>query len=836
MVIRLAGWLLWAQFSRRRVATLLSMLAIALGVALGYSVHLINAAALADFSRAMKTVQGEPDAVIVPRASTGSVPLAMINAIARDPAVLVITAVIETRVRVDRERTPLRMIGIDVFSAAAIMPHLLPEAGAPGSAGDLLNGEILASPTLLATLGKQPGDEVTLIRGDQQWRATIGGTLPLGVGQDLLLIADIAWLQERFGPADGVSEGRIRLLPGTNLTSWRTGLTKRLPPELLLRVSDDDAQRVSNVSRAYRVNLNVLALVALLTGAFLVFATQLTAVAERSTQFALLGVLGLSPRMRLMQVLLEGLASGVPGSALGLGLGYLMALAFTRTLGGDLGGGYFSGSAPVIALHAEALFAFFALGCLASLGGALYPAWINRRQPLAQALKTGFVHRPQAIRKGARWQIPLLLLLSALVLTQLPPVFKLPIAGYLAIALLLTVGVALAPPLTKALFGWLAKQPLSPPLRLAAQNVAQAPLLAQVAASGLIVSFALTASMVVMVASFRTAVDQWLDHVLPAPLYLRSRATPLANDLLAALAEADSPFARSEETMHASLTLDPRQPAVALLVRDVERDNPGARLPFAGAVLPPPREQAVVWVSEPLHEIYGVSPGHTLRLPLAGQEVDVFVGGVWRDYSRQFGAIVISRHDFLQLGGRLQASELALWPHPGREAQCREWLRPWLERYGLELADAVAIRELSLSIFDKSFAVTYALEAAALVIGLFALAVTLAASVWLRARELATLSALGFDRRMLSRAVTCEGALIATIGVLIGLACGVGIGAVLTYVVNPQAFHWRMPLAVPWLTVSAGGLLMLAAAVLASHHAARQATRLPVAQTLAGAQ
>lgn len=836
-MIRLVCWLLWAQFCRHRLAALLSMLAMALGVALGYSVHLINTAALADFSRAMKTVHGEPDAVVVARASTGSVPLALINALARDPAVLAVAAVIETRIRIDRLQTPLRLIGIDPFSAAAVMPELLSGDGDDAPAGNLLKGQIMASPALLERLGKHAGDAVTLVRGDQQWQTTIGGTLRIDLGRDELLVADVAWLQEHFGPAGGVSEGRVRLAPETNAANWRTDLAKRLPPDLLLRAADDDATRISNVSRAYRVNLNVLALVALLTGAFLVFATQLTAVAQRSTQFAVLGVLGLSPRMRLLQVLLEGLASGIPGAVLGLALGYLMALAFTQMLGGDLGGGYFSGNTPVIMIEAKALIGFFALGCLASVAGAFYPAVLNRRQPLAQALKSGFVAGRPVSRAKVRYGLPMWLLLAALLLVQLPPVFDLPLAGYAAIALLLVVGIALAPPLTQAVFGWTARRRrLSPPLRLAAQSVAQAPLLAQVAASGLIVSFALTASMVIMVASFRTAVDAWLDHVLPAPLYLRSRATPLANDLLAALAGADSPFVRSEATMHAALTLDPQQPGVALLVREIERDNPGAHLPFTGPLRQPSPEQAVVWVSEPLHEIYGVVPGQILRLPLAGRQVDVFVGGIWRDYSRQFGAIVISRDDFLRLGGRLQASELALWPHPGMEAPSRVWLQPWLDRYGLELADAAAIRALSLSIFDKSFAVTYALEAAALLIGLFALAVTLAASVGLRARELATLSALGFDRRMLSRVVRYEGSLIAAIGVIVGLACGVGIGAILTQAVNPQSFHWRMPLAIPWFMVGTGALLTLAAAVFASHHAARQATRLPVAQVLAGAQ
>ena len=122
----LSWWLIRAQFRTRRAATLLSMLAIALGVALGYAIHLINDAALADFSRAMKSVQGDPDAVIAARDSAGSVPLATINEIARDPAVLIVAAVIETRVRIDNARTPVTLIGLDIFSAAAVMPKLLP--------------------------------------------------------------------------------------------------------------------------------------------------------------------------------------------------------------------------------------------------------------------------------------------------------------------------------------------------------------------------------------------------------------------------------------------------------------------------------------------------------------------------------------------------------------------------------------------------------------------------------------------------------------------------------------------------------------------------------------
>jgi putative ABC transport system permease protein len=86
---------------------------------------------------------------------------------------------------------------------------------------------------------------------------------------------------------------------------------------------------------------------------------------------------------------------------------------------------------------------------------------------------------------------------------------------------------------------------------------------------------------------------------------------------------------------------------------------------------------AVVWISEALHEIYRIVPGQTLRLPLLGRAVDVFVGGVWRDYSRQFGAVAISRDDYRRLGGDFQPTDLALWPLPGQEAAASGWLAPY---------------------------------------------------------------------------------------------------------------------------------------------------------------
>src|ERR1019366_6867708 len=103
-----------------------------------------------------------------------------------------------------------------------------------------------------------------------------------------------------------------------------------------------------NLSRAYRVNLTVLALVAMFSGAFLGFSILSLSLAKRQQQLPLLGVLGLPARGRLALVLAESALLGVIGSALGIVGGTGLAAIALRLFGGDLGGGYFPGVAPTL--------------------------------------------------------------------------------------------------------------------------------------------------------------------------------------------------------------------------------------------------------------------------------------------------------------------------------------------------------------------------------------------------------------------------------------------------------------------------------------------------------
>jgi putative ABC transport system permease protein len=333
--------------------------------------------------------------------------------------------------------------------------------------------------------------------------------------------------------------------------------------------------------------------------------------------------------------------------------------------------------------------------------------------------------------------------------------------------------------------------------------------------------------MAIMVASFRNSLDDWLAHVLPADVYVRPGTgsdtaffAPADQDRIAqANGVARVEFARSQ-----SVLLDAARPRVTLIARTV--DDPARRLPLVGeAVLPGPGDPPPVWVSEAIVDVYRFAPGQRVSLPLAGANVEFTVAGVWRDYVRQNGALLIDRARYIDATGDRDASEAAIWLRGG--ASVADVVRALEDAAGgadrVAIATAGEIRAISLATFDRTFAVTYALEAAAVVIGLAGLASSFGALALARRREFGMLRHLGMTRRQVGAMLAVEGFAVSAIGLLTGLALGFAISLILIHVVNRQSFHWSMDLSVPWAGLAAFALALLSLALVTSLIAAREA-------------
>jgi putative ABC transport system permease protein len=328
--------------------------------------------------------------------------------------------------------------------------------------------------------------------------------------------------------------------------------------------------------------------------------------------------------------------------------------------------------------------------------------------------------------------------------------------------------------------------------------------------------------MAIMVSSFRIAVDDWLQLLLPAPLYLRAAPAGDSGFLSAsdqAAIAATPGIARAEFLRSTQITLDTRLPPVALIARPIDPRNPAARLPLTGVPLVPAGDTAPpAWVSEAMADLYRLQVGSRITLPVGGQSATFTVAGIWRDYARQFGAVVIDQADYRKLTNDTRATDAALWPAPGvTTAQVAARIRGRVAGGDrLSFSEPGEIRAASLKIFDRSFAVTYLLEAVAVLIGLFGIGASFGAQALSRTREFGVLRHLGVTRRQIAALLVLEGALMALLGVASGLVLGTGIAAVLVYVVNPQSFHWTMGLHMPWaLVVTLASSVVLAAALTA---------------------
>jgi putative ABC transport system permease protein len=795
--------------------------AIAVGVALGLAVHLVNASALSEFSRAVSTVNGDAE-LQVRSATPKGFDEQLYPRLVRLEGVSAASPVIELKAVTERPDEQITVLGLDVLRAAAVTPSLLgrpvaatdsEEARGPASEAAFDEAAIFLSEGALE--GRGIGQVITLTNGGRTASFRIAGVAPgVGEGQKVAVL-DIAAAQWRLGEIGRLQRIDLKLDEGVDVGRMRAAIAAALPADAQLVTRDSEARRSDSLSRAYRVNLDMLALMALLTGGFLVYSAQSLSVARRRSQFALLRVLGVRQRALLTQVLVEGISVGLVGGLAGLALGFGLASGALRLLGGDLGGGYFGDAQPELIFSPTAAIVFLALGLMTAVVGSLAPAREAARAQPAVALKNaGDVVDP---RVSPRIWPALALLVAGAAAAFAPAIDGIPLLGYASMALLLAGGVAAMPWLARVLLAPAQRLNLRwPAIDLAFKRLWGAPSQAAVALCGIVASTSLMVAMAVMVSSFRGSVDDWLLQVLPADLYVRVDGAGSGGgfDPAAQAALAATPgVARIVFLKTTSLMLSADQPPLAVLVRPMTGVEDGP--PMIDQALTPPAGEVPVWVSEPAAWLYGWKAGQRIVLPIDGAKA-FFVAGVWRDYARQHGAVTLDDRDYIRLTGDRWRSEASVDVVEGRSAtEVAEALRSRLPpdiAARVTFAEPATLRAFALRLFDRSFAVTYGLEAIAILVGLAGVAATVSAQTLARTKEFGMLRHLGVTRRQIVAMLVMEGALLGAVGVVAGIGLGLIMSQVLIHVVNPQSFHWTMETKLPWALLASVAVALVASA------------------------
>jgi putative ABC transport system permease protein len=825
--------LLLSQLREQPGRLAVTVLSIALGVALGAAVYLVNAAALNEFGLATKRLVGDADVVI--RGPRDGFAERVYQELARDPAVRAASPVLELEVALPAKRDTLKVLGLDPFVAAALQPALIGDV--ERRALDLFAPDaIVLSNRAAAELNLRAGDRLPVLVGDGAKDLRVIEVLPEETYTQALGIMDIASAQWLFGMIGRLNRIDLSLSPGVDAERYRAALNRRLPAGILAIAPQAERDRAATVTRAYRVNLNMLALVALWTGAFLVFSTQSLSALRRRRTFGLLRALGVTRRELELALLGEGALLGLAGSGLGIALALAFAAGLLRLLNGDLGNTQLNVAGAALGAAPMSLLVFAAIGTAIAAAGAWLPARSAARQAPARALKGGD-ETPAAV-VGKSWIAGLVLLAGGAVLARLPPVRGLPFFGYAAIGALLLGAVLLVPRLTV----WLLR--IAPRANRVVPDTALAQLRDNIALSTLslasvIVSFSLMVAMAIMVYSFRVSFEDWLGKLLPADLQLREA---LGNDTAywtredQQAAAAVPGVARVEFRRTRPLLLDPLRPPVTLIVRGSSARQVSEELPLVKSFRGPlPDDAPPAWISEAVADLYGLAPGARIDLPLGERVRHFTVAGIWRDYARAFGAVVITRPAYIEATQDSAANEGSVWLKPGSDpARVELDLRAALARGAggspgfpgagsFEVLTSTVVRERSLRIFDRAFAITYGIEAVAVIIGLMAVSFAASSTALARRAEFGMLRHVGMLRRQVVAMLATEGVLMSTLGVVYGLILGGALSLVLVYVVNRQSFNWSIDFAVPLWQLGVLSVILIAAAAFTAVWSGRSA-------------
>ena len=303
----LSRWLLLGEWQAHKVQAFTAIISIALGVALGYAIHLINAAAFNEFSAAARSLSGQSDLQV--RSAQSTFDESIYPLLARRTDVELANPVLEIDAALpggdeERKRAPLKILGLDIFRASVMAPDLIGIPAEDKLFDILADDAIFLSPAAMEWLEVKQGDLLQLRVGTQPITLRVAGGLARVRAGQRLAVMDVGAAQWRFQRLGQLSRIELKLVRGVDRGAFKTELAQELAARghFLISETADQEVRVANMSRAYRVNLNMLAMVALFTGAFLVFSTQALSVVRRRHQFALLRVLGFTRSQLLRQI------------------------------------------------------------------------------------------------------------------------------------------------------------------------------------------------------------------------------------------------------------------------------------------------------------------------------------------------------------------------------------------------------------------------------------------------------------------------------------------------------------------------------------------------------
>jgi putative ABC transport system permease protein len=814
---------------RERLRTAIAILSVALGVAAVIAIELAGDAAVGSFRSSMETLLGDAAFEVT---GGGGVPPEAVAMLDRLPYPIRVHPRIEAYAMISTTRHTVPLIGVDLVGESTFVED-------SGSASTSMPQE--NSVWIGSDLGYKAGDRLPLVINDTSAEYTVRGVLGKGSGEVVLMDLDPASRAlRRAGQLDRILIDVARQGDnGRSIEQWESILRSALPAGLTVATEGTETEENRRMLAAFRWNLRVLSYVSLAVGAFLIYNTISVSVVRRRFEIGILRALGVTRSGILAGFLGEAAALGVLGAAGGIVLGRFLAIGAVQMVAATVESLYVSSRPGAIVLGWVDVWIAMAIGVGVSLVSAFSPAWEASLVAPVDAMSRGRREHTARVHTRRDLLVAAVLGVGAWFASRQAPVAGEPLFGCLAAVLLIGASAFAIPALVAGLSTALAAllgALFGVEALLAARSLVGSLRRTSVLVGALSTALAMLVAVGIMVGSFRETVLVWMDDRLQADLYLRPAGSPgtdrhptMSADIPVELAKL--PEVEAIDTLRAYeiryegwlVTLGGMESKVA--ARDSNRPLLSGASP--NVVWPRLVGSDTVIVSEPFANKHNVHAGDTIMLPLGAARVPFRVLDIYYDYSNERGFILMDRGTLLKYLPDAGPSNVAVYLKPGVSAeQGRREVQRTLSGRNVLVDSNRTLRQEAMRIFDRTFAITYALEAVAIFVAVMGVGGALLALVIDRRREFGLLGFLGASHGQIRRIILFEAGVLGLLANIAGIILGFLLSLLLIYVINKQSFGWTIQFHWP-VTVLLGALsLVYIATILAGLYPARVAAKL----------
>ena len=838
--------------------SVVTAIAVALGVSIALAIDLANATAVASFSSSVNVISSHVNLQVlgIGRGFDERV----IRRVETVPGVTYASPTIEDSVVLGAvpgnplSGEILRVLGVDLLRPLPRDPQA-PPASSEFSTGTLQGGpdpyELIAqhgaivSQRVATRHHVRVGDVLHALAGDRPVRLKVAAILPAALAgiDSSVVFVDISTAQELFDKIGRLD--RIDLIAEpARLASVKAAVSAVLPHGARAIEPKVRTGEIQRMLRSFQLNLTALSYIALLVGAYLIYNTVAISVVQRRPEIGTLRALGATRGQIFRTFLAEGALFGVVGSMLGLVLGGVLAQLSVGAVARTVDTLYVGTSADHVIYDPLVLLKAFVVGVVLATISAVVPAREAAATLPAIAMRSqGFERRVE--RSGAGYALAGAGLFAlAYALTFVPAIDGIPVFGYAA-GLLLIFGGSLCVPLAIAGVASGARRladRLPPTFRLSAANLGSSPRRNSVAIASLMVAIAMMVSIAILIGSFRTTVVAWAGDTIKADLFVRplgladatydARFSPSVATKIRAVpgVAAVDTFRAIQIPFKGSLTT-----LAAVDFRTIAERN---KLRFLGIVdtralaRTMPNTTDIV-VSEPFVRRFGIDRGDDVAIDTPSGFTKFHVVAIYNDYSSDAGVAIADAQTFARLFHDPSANSLAIYSKDGADlADLRTRVIRSVLPLRIDVQTNRELRNLVISIFNRTFAITYALYVISITIAVLGVVSTLFALVLERRREIGLLRYLGLTSRQVREMVFYEAAYIGGLGGLAGVIVGVLLSLLLIFVINRQAFGWLIELHMPWDFLGEAIVLVVVAALIAGIYPARVAARIRTAEAV----